>query len=297
MRSRLLSGLCAVAVTVLALVASPASLVAQNGAYLQTDRLGYTGTLARFDNFADWLAGTHPVSVVNVPQRDLALLMIDDNPAFSGAIFPPSAFYFWTFSYANGGNTPSNSNVGIVQIADDDAGSVISADGWWTNPARTEFQYVAKGRFTFPGCPPYTPGMRPDCPLLWNGGPAAGPPPDIAFGTDGVFTSYAFSLLASGLAPAVWNPAYGVWESISEPTSVQGKFSGMFINTSPDDPARNGFYRVDLTMNMTSYAFEQGWMLPSVFGSARTVPEPSTWALLATGLVGMGAVLRRRRSR
>lgn len=269
-------------------------------AYLTSNRLGYTGTITRYNSYVDALFGFNavPGSPFAVPQRDLGMFMIDNNQAFSGAGYPPSAFDFLTFWYSKAdGSAPSNQNLGFVQLADEDGGSVIVAEGKWNNAALTSFSYTATGGATTPGCGPYNPTIVEDCARLWNAGSAIG----SAETTAGAFINYQFSLTVGGLTPATFNPITGVFESNSDPATASGFFRGLFYNYSLDDPTSNGFYAVDLSINMNSWAAGQDQNsldVPAIGGSvwgATAVPEPASFLLIPVGLLGLAFAARRRR--
>ena len=223
-----------------------------------------------------------------MPQRDLHLFMVNDNTVFANDGFlpgtwAPSAFQFFTFwQDLNYNSTPSNLVDGFVQISDDDAGSVTSASGVWTNGTLTQFLYTASGSNTLGGC--YDFDYVLDCPRF-----------NTETTSDGTFRSYEFSLLASGLAQATFNGVTGVFESASDPKSVSGYFRGIFQNTTGGGDA--GFYRVDLALNMISQTAgdDQYDIGQSLFGSATVVPEPSSYALMLVGMAGIGVLARRRR--
>ena len=277
--------------TVIGGLSALSPLAAQNGSFLQADKLGYTGQVRRFANPLDAIAGVNATGTFAVGQRDVSIFAIDNNPAFSGSPFPASAFYFGTFFTPPG--SPSNTNNGFVDIRDDDGGSVTSTFAGWMNAGRTHFRYQVQGGPTIPGCPAYTVGMPQDCSALWAGTAGNGP---VTFGTAGTFLNYNFSLDATGLTSAVWNPLYGVYESISEPGAFSGSFSGVFVNTNTDDLSLNGFYRVDLTLNMTSWsAINDPVLRRSTFGSANVVPEPMTLALLVPGVLAIAGYRARRK--
>ncbi len=283
-----------IVVATLALGTLAQSAQAQS-AYLSSNRLGYTGTVTRFTSFADALFSINGTDYA-VPDRDLGMFMIDDNPGFSGVGYPPSAFDFLSFWYSTP-SSPSNTNTGFIQISDEDGGSVVDAHGRWIDGSMTSFEYEATGGLTTPTCAPYTPTVVEDCPRLWN----AGSPLGSAETTLGSFLNYDFYVQVGGLVPATFNAVTGAYESNSDPTSAFGFFSGLFYNDSFDDPSSNGFYRVNLELNLNSWAAlqDQNTLDVSAYGSvwgATEVPEPATYALLLVGIATLGFAARRRRT-
>ncbi|HET7274750.1 MAG TPA: PEP-CTERM sorting domain-containing protein [Longimicrobiaceae bacterium] len=271
----------------LALLAVTASTANAQGAYVSTERFGYTGTIERYNSLSDLQAGINAVSgsPFSVPARDLSLYMVDGNAAFDGAA-NANASMFLSFWYANGGDSPSNQNTGFVQMYDTEGGSVTSMSGSWANTSKTIFQWAVSGGNMAYGCTPPA-----DCGRLWNAGSSLG----SAETTAGSFYSYFLDFTATGLAAATWNPTTGVYESISDPTGVTGSLTGIFQNQSIKDPSSNGWYKYDLALTMDSWAYDNGYAAPSAFGSAHVTPEPASMILLGSGLAGVVGARRRRR--
>jgi hypothetical protein len=275
---------------VAAAMLAPVSQAFAQGGYVATDRLGYTGSVTRYSTLADMQNSVNGTTFSN-PQRDLSLFMIDNNANFANQWGPNPAtesifLTAWWFSpLNNGAGNPNNQNYGFLQMYDNDGATLSSMTTQWNNAGRTSFTFSASGSNSIPGCTSYPPE---DCGRLYNGSTASG----------GSFLTYSLGLTANGLAPATFNATTGVWESVSDPTSITGYLNGTFQNTSLSDPTSNGWYSYSMTMNMTSYAYDNGYLAndPSYFGSAVTVtPEPASLGLFAMGLVGVAFVRRRKK--
>jgi hypothetical protein len=297
--------LLAVAAMVGGLSAVTQAVAVGQESYVYTDRLGYGGeagsTVTRYTTLADALNGVNGVYTNTFPQRDLML-----NTQVGGGV--PFYSYFQT-AILYGEPSPSISPHGFIQMADFDGTAVTSQSSYWLTDDRTSIQHNVHGENTLPTCGFL--GDSGDCGWVWSEGDVFGGPFTPADGTTylGSFLFYDVALTAFGLDPAVWNPTWGWYESISHPTSVIGSISGLFHFDTPDPlyDAANGYYVFNINMNMESWGFDTygGIWDPdnglfgadSYFASSETVvPEPATMTLMATGLAGLMASRRRKKA-
>ncbi len=298
----------------LALVAalcSPAvvgGVLSGSGFAASTDRVAYSGSVARFATEAEAIANSAPTAgpfqlparatdaPFNTQSRDLGLFVTsnftpyaDANPAddYANSNIFLTAWYYSNVAgedrYGGAGN-PSNDNQGFVQLFDQDGSTTVTksasfADFDGTNWA--SFNLNASGTNA---------DFTNDLSRLWN----ADAPNDFPDVTFGAFTQWSLQATFGGLQGQETSP--GVVEAFNHPTSVTGAFSGVFFNDNTIDPAFQGWYRVDLTLNLDSWAFGQGDSLvggPIDESYFAVIPAPGVMPMFA--LAGIAAARARRR--
>jgi hypothetical protein len=173
---------------VLAILFVPVTRASAQGGYAASDRFGYSGTVTKYNSLTD-LQNNVGGTTSNFPARDLGLYFVNGNTGFAGA-FPPIEAEFLSAWYLNNGNTPSNSNVGFIQLADVDGSTLTSQSESWLNADKTAFSFSATGTNSVAGgC-----NTTADCSRLWDGTNLAG---------NGSFASYSLGFTATGLDPAI----------------------------------------------------------------------------------------------
>jgi len=268
----------AAAVAVVTLLAAAGPLAAQ-GSYFASDNLGYAGTVSCYTSQLVALSHVANCGLGTIAQRDLGLYFIDGNAAFANR-GPANEAIFLTNWYSNNGYNPNNTNVGFVQMYDNDAGSVTSMSMGWDN-SMTMFTLAASGANTVPGCGSLPPQ---DCGRLWDTGSMA---------NGGTFLSWNVQATFTGFTQATLNAATGVYESSSEPLTVTGSLSALFL-----DMTTGRYYELNAAISDDSWAVANGFGTNTVAGAAQPVtatPEPASLALMATGLIGVGGISMRRR--
>lgn len=246
---------------------------------LSTDRFGFSGTYTRYATQADAEAGTGAIATGTVEQRDMSLAL-DDN-----ASYITTAWWYTQDSQGRTGwGNPSNTNLSFLQIYDPPS---VTANGYWTSGALNEFRITASGSDS-------TVNAR------------FGTTDTAAADSRGQFLSYSLDATFSGLNTAV-DTGSNTFRSTGDPNgiAVNGTFTALFQNTSTSNPSLNGFYVVNLTLNSTSWVYDNQNSLtgdasyshyqPSVFESSVVAPEPSTLGLAGMGV--MAALIHARRRR
>jgi hypothetical protein len=268
-----------------------------------TDKFGYTGSMTVYNTLADAQSGLNARGgPYTVAQRDGTLYVVNGVPSvYSNYTQIMTTWYYTTQDNTNGyakddpnGNryysgwgNPNNTNTGFFQIADDGSSSVTSSTGTWTSSLYDTFVVNITGANA----------GAAQIARLWDAPTLGG----AAEYTAGTFLNYNFTMTATGLAGA-YDSGTGLILSQNHPTAVTGTVSGIFQNTSTQNPAANGYYVFNLTFNDTNWAYAQGDAalngdFSSSYFGAQAVPEPGSMLALGSGLIGLiGFTIRRRRA-
>jgi hypothetical protein len=266
--------------------------------YVSTDRVSYTGTLTEYNSLEDAqneenvvatysIPNRNTTSPYNTPYRDVSFYFVNDMSSYDSNynIFMTSWFYTTnseTAPYSGSGN-PNNTNVGFIQIYDEDGNTDTSTNGFFENFDGTYYTtftlQVAGTNATYPSAEDPQDWAR-----LWDGGTGAP-------GHGCVFHSYNLDVSFNGLE-GQWQE--GVLKATNHPTSVEGSFDAIFENS-----LNGSFYRASFTFGMDNWAFGQGSNLNGAFYDSEFgyVPIPPSVFLLGSGLLGLGLLGRRRKRR
>jgi hypothetical protein len=254
-------------------------------------RLGYTGTVTRYDTLADAQSGTGAVASASLGSESRDLLLSFSQVSGANALQIGTNWALTTTGLGYGAGNPNNTNAGFVQLVDGSLGSVLpaTAAAWDDSLTTFTFQLLGANALSTDGIGGYNT-------RLWN--------TTSATGQGGTFLNYDLSLAATVGTAAVWDATSGMFLSYTDPLSVKGYFRGVFQNTSTVS-AYNGYYTFDFTLNLDSWAAQHSTEFdsttltsntytPTTFGAA--IPEPATYAVcLGLGTLLLTALVRRRK--
>ena len=252
--------------------------------FVSLNSVGYEGSWTKYGSLTDAENGTNSVATGAVPQRDLQMILSQGRSSAD------------EFTMATGWNlgsgNPSNTNEGFLQVQDIGLSTVESLVGGWTDTNFDTYQVNLNGSNALAR----TPSAGNQEVRLGVG------PSDRS--TTGTWHFYELDLTFSGVDSNETDP--GIQRADDDPSAVSGNLFVIFENPNVLDldgnPNANlGFYRVDIAINMDSWAVDNGVPAvvddPAIFEATTTpVPEPSAYSMLTAIFVGLWVLFLRRRS-
>lgn len=285
--------------TLMAALAAVSAMSFGQRFFMSTDKMSYTMSMTKYGTLSDAQNATNAMATYNLvdpatnDRRDMGTYFVNNVGTFDTdySVFL-TAWYYTTDPnngpYSGWGN-PNNTNTGFIQMYDDDASTVTSWGAQWSvlNAGVADastFSMTASGVNAQPYIDPNNTG---EYARLWHGGTGG-----AGSLTRGIFHSWSFSLVATGLT-ADWDNTHGLYAAYDHPDTVTGAFTGIFENNNATDPQYNGFFVFNGSLDATSWAYNQGGNLNGAFVDSAfgAVPEPGSMALL--GLAAVAALKKR----
>jgi len=272
----------AIAITALIVPIATAIAAPIGTGWIETDRLGYTGTMTKQGGSA----------AIQTGDRDLTLLGSSNATPLAGAENAAIVTGSWWYSTAvdgigaprglGWGNVNGNTGPGFMQYYDlPSPAPVVKTSysfGGFNGTYWTEFTYMLE---------------------VLDGTAFARLSAPQNTGDSGIYRSLLVALTVTGLEGV----ESGGWITASnQPTGVTGSITGVFENTS-STTANNGLYDFDFSVNMTNWAWTNRDSLvgdqfgDSSFGAlapSNAVPEPTALMLVGVALAAAGFASRRR---
>lgn len=269
-------------------IAGTASNAHAVGYLFDTDRFGYEGTVTRYNNKNDAESDTSSIETVTIEDRDAAFYFADGMPGFSYDynVLMGSWWYSTASSGSRGsGNTNGNTGIGFMQLYDSDGSTDTALDMGFQSYDGTHYtEYY----------------------LDISGTDATAAEDSARFSVydnvhdAGTYINYDLNIVAEGLEGTKTG---GVITANNHPTDVTGSFSALFTfggdgdgydidGDGTDDAFADDYYTIDLNFNMDNWAYTNRKDLTypdEGFYASKFVqtPEPTTWLLFGTGLLGL----------
>jgi hypothetical protein len=266
------------------------SAFASSNFSFNSESLGYTGTVNRYDSMADAQAGINSLETISIGNRDAGVYQTHGTYGAQN-IFMGTWWFTTDPSGRMGyGNTRGNTGVGFAQLYDSDASTVNSASGVFQNYQGgywTEFAMSVSGQNASPA-EDYSRFS------IYNNTNDAG-----------TYYDYNLNLTVSGLQGTATGNGNEI-SATNAPTGVTGNFYGLFQfggdgDGYPDSWDLSDFYVIELDFNMENWAAEMEGAdlltgdytsLENEFVGAAT-PIPGAIWLLGSGIVGLAGIRRR----
>jgi hypothetical protein len=294
---------CALPVAAVLTIAvfSGAATATPIGGIFQTDRFGYTGEVNRYGTLADAQGRVNSTDTIAIgvdvdgddsrEHRDAGMQFQYNAGAYDAGYSDDLNYLsgsWWYSTHANGGgwgNINGNTGIGFMQLYDEDGSTDTSISMDFSNfdgTHWTDFTLSVEGE----NLDPYSRFSVYD--NVHDGGE---------------YLEYALNITATGLEGV---EAGDQIVATNHATGVNGTFTGLFrLGGDPNGDLNTDWYTIDLDYDMENWAFaNNGSLTPpyenggniydSLFVAAASVPEPSTIAIFAAGLLGSGFARRRK---
>lgn len=239
---------------VLMISALPAVAGKSDHFWAASELFGYEGTVSVYDTWADANSERNArCSDTLWPQRDGSIFVVKNAPEYYD-----DYNLILTNWYSNGGSNPNNTNLGFMQLYDENADAWQNQKAHWSRDRNT-FTVKAKGRNAT-----YGSDDPEDYARLWN----ACAPSGSGETTKGTFLRYEYKLVATGLEGD--EDSDGFITNTQNASEYNGYFRGIFRNESNTSPDSNGYYVFDLEFNSISWADQNDPnAYPDEFGGRR----------------------------